>query len=84
MISTSYIARLNATAPLHMRRLTRLTLAFSKRLKNSRLLWGLPWAFTLRITTLYAVTMLLRCTPAMTAGIKSTFRTLADLVEAAS
>ena len=34
LISTSYIERLNATTRLHMRRLTRLTLAFSKKLEN--------------------------------------------------
>src|SRR5207237_10016409 len=34
LISTSYIERLNATTRLHMRRLTRLTLAFSKKREN--------------------------------------------------
>jgi IS1 family transposase len=34
LVSTSYIERLNATTRLHMRRLTRLTLAFSKKLEN--------------------------------------------------
>lgn len=33
LVSTSYIERLNATTRLHMRRLTRLTLAFSKKLE---------------------------------------------------
>ena len=34
LISTSYVERLNATTRLHMRRLTRLTLAFSKKREN--------------------------------------------------
>jgi hypothetical protein len=36
LISTSYVERLNATTRLHMRRLTRLTLAFSKKRENFR------------------------------------------------
>jgi IS1 family transposase len=34
LISTSYIERLNATTRLHIRRLTRLTLAFSKKFEK--------------------------------------------------
>jgi IS1 family transposase len=34
LISTSHIERLNGTTRLHMRRLTRLTYAFSKKLEN--------------------------------------------------
>lgn len=78
LISTSYVERLNATTRLHMRRLTRLTLAFSKRLENFRAAVGLHFAyynFVRRHNTL-------RCTPAMAAGIESTFWTVADLVEA--
>ena len=33
-VSTSYVERLNATTRLHMKRLNRLTLAFSKKLEN--------------------------------------------------
>src|SRR5215208_2569268 len=34
LISTSHIERLNGTTRLHMRRLTRLTYAFSKKIEN--------------------------------------------------
>jgi hypothetical protein len=60
-VSTSYIERLNATTRLHMRRLTRLTLAFSKKLENFEAAVGLHFAyynFVLRHNSL-------RCTPAM-------------------
>jgi IS1 family transposase len=78
LISTSYIERLNATTRLHMRRLTRLTLAFSKKLENFRAAVGLHFAyynFCRRHNTL-------RMTPAMAAGVESTFWTVADLLEA--
>jgi hypothetical protein len=78
LISTSYIERLNATTRLHMRRLTRLTHAFSKKLENFEAAVGLHFAyynFVRRHNTL-------RCTPAMAAGVESTFWTVADLLEA--
>src|ERR1035441_7548474 len=65
LISTSYIERLNATTRLHMRRLTRLTLAFSKKRENFEAAVGLHFAyynFVKRHNTL-------RCTPAMAAGV---------------
>ena len=79
LISTSYIERLNATTRLHMRRLTRLTLAFSKKLENFEAAVGLHFAyynFVKRHNTL-------RCTPAMAAGVAPTFWSVGDLVEAA-
>ena len=78
LISTSYIERLNATTRLHMRRLTRLTLAFSKKRENFTAAVGLHFAyynFVKRHNTL-------RCTPAMAAGVAKTFWSVADLVEA--
>ena len=79
-ISTSYIERLNATTRLHMRRLTRLTLAFSKKRENFEAAVALHFAyynFVKRHNTL-------RCTPAMAAGIANSFWSIGDLVEAAS
>ncbi len=80
LISTSYIERLNATTRLHMRRLTRLTLAFSKRLENFRAAVGLHFAYY----NLVRRHNTLRCTPAMAASVESTFWTVADLLEAIS
>ena len=64
LISTSYVERLNGTTRLHMRRLTRLTYAFSKKRKNFEAAVGLHFAyynFVRRHGTI-------RCTPAMAAG----------------
>ncbi len=44
LVSTSYIERLNATTRLHMRRSTRLTLAFSKKFENFDAAVGLHFA----------------------------------------
>jgi IS1 family transposase len=78
LISTSYIERLNATTRLHMRRLTRLTLAFSKKRENFVAAVGLHFAyynFVKRHNTL-------RCTPAMAAGVAGSMWSVGDLVEA--
>ena len=78
LISTSYIERLNATTRLHMRRLTRLTLAFSKKRENFEAAVALHFAyynFVKRHNTL-------RCTPCMAAGVTPTFWSVGDLVEA--
>jgi IS1 family transposase len=79
-VSTSYIERLNATTRLHMRRLTRLTLAFSKKRENFEAAVALHFAyynFVKRHNTL-------RCTPAMAAGVERDFLTVGDLVEASA
>lgn len=79
-ISTSHVERLNATSRLHMKRLNRLTLAFSKKLENFEAAVALHFAaynFVRRHNTL-------RMTPAMCAGIERDFWSYGDLVEAAS
>lgn len=78
--STSHIERLNGTTRLHMRRLTRLTYAFSKKRENFEAAVGLHFAyynFVKRHGTL-------RTTPAMAAGIENSFWTVVDLIEAAA
>jgi IS1 family transposase len=80
LASTSHIERLNGTTRLHMRRLTRLTYAFSKKRENFEAATALHFAyynFVKRHNTL-------RCTPAMEAGIERDFWTVANLVEAAA
>ncbi|MGA2742587.1 MAG: IS1 family transposase [Bryobacteraceae bacterium] len=79
LASTSYIERLNATTRLHMRRLTRLTLAFSKKLENFEAAVGLHFAyynFVKRHITL-------RATPAMACGVASTQWSVARLLQEA-
>lgn len=80
LASTSYVERLNGTTRLHMRRLTRLTYAFSKKLENFEAAVALHFAyynFVKRHNTI-------RCTPAMAAGIERDFLTVGNLIEAAA
>jgi IS1 family transposase len=79
LISTSHIERLNGTTRLHMRRLTRLTYAFSKKIENFEAAVALHFAYYNFVKTHSAV----RCTPAMAAGVEKSFLTVGDLVEAA-
>lgn len=77
MICTSHIERVNATTRLYMKRLNRLTLAFSKKFKNFEAAVGLHFAaynFVKRHNSL-------RMTPAMALGIENDFWSYADLVE---
>jgi len=80
LISTSYVERLNGTTRTHMKRLARLTYAFSKKRENFEAAVGLHFAyynFVRRHSTL-------RCTPAMAAGVEQSFWSVGDLVEAAA
>jgi len=79
LVSTSYVERLNGTTRLHMRRLTRLTYAFSKKIENFEAAVALHFAYY----NLVKRHGTLRCTPAMAAGIEPSFWTVGDLVEAA-
>ena len=76
---TSHVERLNASTRLHVKRLNRLTLAFSKKRENFEAAVGLHFAaynFVRPHNTL-------KMTPAMAAGIERKFWTWGDLVEAA-
>ena len=79
LISTSHIERLNGTTRLHMRRLTRLTYAFSKKLENFEAAVALHFAYYNLVRSHGSLKM----TPAMMAGIEKSFWSVGDLVEAA-
>jgi len=80
MASTSYVERLNGTTRLHMRRLTRLTYAFSKKLENFEAAVALHFAYY----NLVKRHNTLRCTPAMAAGVERDFWTVGNLIGAAA
>ncbi len=75
-VSTSYVERYNLTMRLGMRRFTRLTNAFSKKLHNH--------AAMVAIHTVHynfvRMHKTLRCTPAMAADLSTTLWSLEDMV----
>ena len=79
LMSTNHIERLNGRTRLHMRRLTRLTYAFSKKLENFEAAVALHFAYYNFVKTHGA----LKCTPAVAAGVEKSFLTVRDLIEAA-
>lgn len=79
MICTSHVERQNLTIRMQMRRLTRLTNAFSKKWENLWAAYCLHFAWYNFVRRHQA----LRMTPAMAAGITSRFWTLRELLEAA-
>jgi IS1 family transposase len=80
LISTSYVERLNASTRLHMKRLARLTHAFSKKLENFEAAVALNFAAHNFVKTHRTLKM----TPAIMAGIEKDFWSYGDLVEAVS
>ena len=79
-ICTSYVERQNLTIRMQMRRFTRLTNAFSKKLEN------LKAAVALHFThyNFVRIHSSLRVTPAMEAGIEKNMWTVRDLIEIAN
>jgi hypothetical protein len=77
-VSTSYVERLNATSRLHMKRLNRLTLAFSKKFENFQAAVSLHFA----AYNLVRTHSTLKMTPAIAAGVETNFWSSSDLVEA--
>jgi IS1 family transposase len=75
-VSTSYIERQNLTMRMHMRRFTRLTNAFSKKLENHCAAIALHYVYYnfVRIHNSLSVT------PAMQAGLTKRLMTIEDIV----
>ena len=75
-ISTSYVERQNLT----MRRFTRLTNAFSKKIENLRVSFALHFAHY----NLVRVHKTLRCTPGMATSVVSNLWSMEELVDRVS
>ncbi len=78
-ISTSYVERQNLTMRMSMRRFTRLTNAFSKKVENLKAAVALHFAHY----NLVRVHKTLRVTPAIEAGISDRLWSMGELIEAA-
>ena len=79
LISTSYIERQNLTMRMCMRRLTRLTNGFSKKLENLKAAVALHFAHY----NLVRVHQTSRCTPAMAAGVTDRLWSMEELLTTA-
>ena len=78
-INTSYVERFNLSSRMQMRRFTRLTNGFSKKLESHAAAVALWIAFY----NLCRVHETLRCTPAMALGVTDHIWTIAELLAAA-
>lgn len=78
LASTSYVERGNLTMRMSMRRFTRLTNAFSKKLDNLKAAVNLHFAY---YNLVRGHKSLSGATPAMAAGLQRDFWTLARLIE---
>lgn len=78
-ISTSYVERFNLSSRMQMRRFTRLTNGFSKRLENHRAAVAL-WICYYNLCRVHET---LRMTPAMALGVTDHIWSIAELIAAA-
>jgi hypothetical protein len=76
-ISTSYAERQNLTMRMAMRRYTRLTNGFSKKVDNLRHALALHYVHY----NFVRIHKTLRCTPAMAAGVDNRLWSMRDVVE---
>lgn len=76
LVSTSHVERQNLTMRMHMRRFTRLTNAFSKKVENHAYAVALHFMYY----NFVKVHQTLRVTPAMAAGLTDRLWDIADLV----
>ncbi len=75
-VSTSYVERQNPTMRMHMRRFTRLTNGFSKKLENHIAAVSLHFMYY----NFVRIHQTLRVTPAMAAGVTDRVWDIADIV----
>jgi IS1 family transposase len=78
-ISTSYVERQNLTMRMHMRRLTRLTNGFSKKMENFKCAVALHFAYY----NFVRMHKSLRMTPAMAGGVTDRIWAVSHLIERA-
>jgi IS1 family transposase len=78
-ISTSYVERQNLTMRMHMRRFTRLTNAFSKKIENHTYAISLHFVYY----NFVKIHKTLRVPPAMEAGLIKRLMTIEDIVRLA-
>ena len=79
-VSTSYVERQNLTMRMHMRRFTRLTNGFSKKVENHAAALALHYMFY----NFARIHKTLRVTPAMQAGISDHVWSLEEIAKLAS
>ncbi|MBI1776793.1 MAG: helix-turn-helix domain-containing protein [Proteobacteria bacterium] len=75
-ISTSYAEHANLTMRMHMRRFTRLTNAFSKKVENHAHAVALNFMYY----NFVRIHQSIRCTPAMAVGVTKTLWSIEDIV----
>jgi hypothetical protein len=76
-ISTSYVERQNLTMRMHMRRFTRLTNAFSKKIENHCYAIALHFVYY----NFVKIHQTLRVPPAMEAGLIKRLMTIEDIIK---
>jgi len=75
-ISTSYVERANLSMRMNMRRFTRLTNAFSKKIENHMH----AISFYFMVYNFVKIHSAVKCSPAMAAGVSSTLWDIRDIV----
>lgn len=76
-VSTSFVERQNLTMRMHMRRFTRLTNGFSKKIENHAYAIALHFVYY----NFAKIHKTLRVTPAMEAGLTKDIMEISDIVQ---